>query len=170
MEEWRDIPGYEGKYQASSEGRIRSIDRICTSVHGRTKTKYQKVVKGRLKKLTLNRSIGYYVVNLGKNDVHYVHEIIAKAFCRGSGEEVRHLDGNSLNNKADNLLYGSHSENVRDKVRYGSRICKLTGEDVLAIRECIKSGASSKDIAKTYQITPVSVNNIKAGRTFSWLE
>lgn len=169
MEGWRDIPGYEGRYQASSEGRIRSLDRIAERVYSRTGTRYEARIKGGLKKLTLDAN-GYYVVNLGHNDVHYVHELVADTFRRGTGKEIRHLDGNPLNNRAENLMRGTHSENEKDKVRYGGKMKKLTKENVHEIRELLRLGEPVKNIAKRFNVTETNIGYIKRGAIFAWLE
>ena len=169
MEEWRDIPGYEGRYQASTEGRIRSLDRIVTCEYRRTGNVFEKKVKGKLKRPTL-ASNGYYVVNLGHADLHCVHELVALAFNPGPGNEVRHLDGNPLNNKAENLAFGTHSDNERDKLRYGGKRKKLTASDVIQIRTLRHAGVPRKEVADRFGITETAVWQTETGRMFSWLE
>lgn len=169
MEAWKDIPGYEGKYQASSEGRIRSLDRIVTCEYRRTGNVFEKKVKGKLKRPTL-ASNGYYVVNLGHADLHCVHELVALAFNPGPGNEVRHLDGNPLNNRAENLSFGTHSENEQDKMRYGGKRRKLTRNDVRKIRALRRAGVPQKEVARQFGLTKTAVWQIETGRTFAWLE
>lgn len=118
-DEWRDVEGYEGIYQVSSHGRIRSLDR--TVPHRRYG---QQFVRGR----TMNPAVaasGYLYLALnrgGKAKSYAVHALVAKHFCpqpEGCGE-VRHLDGNPLNNMATNLKWGTRSENMRDRIRHGT--------------------------------------------------
>ena len=169
MEVWKDIPGYEGKYQASSEGRIRSLDRELTCIYARTGKVFKKRTKGGLKRPTL-ASNGYYIVNLGHADLHCVHELVARAFNLGSGNEVRHLDGNPLNNRAENLSFGTHSDNERDKLHYGGKMKKLTRNDVLRIRALRRAGVPRKEVANQFNITETAVWQTETRRAFAWPE
>lgn len=109
MEEWKDISGYEGIYQVSSFGRVRSVDRI---VNG---PKTKKKIKGRMIVLR-NHGSGYKTVNLWKdNNFHiaYVHRIVAEAFIpiQEGKHEVNHIDNCKSNNNVDNLEWCTHQEN-----------------------------------------------------------
>ena len=104
-EEWRPIPGYPD-YEASSLGRIASVKRGERQVlaGGRTDTGYRNV---------LLYTDG---VRVGAR----VHALVALTFHgpRPEGLEVRHLDGDQLNNAATNLRYGTHEENMQDQRRH----------------------------------------------------
>ena len=169
-EAWRDIPGYEGRYQVSTIGNIRSVDHVINCVMGKTGTAYQKRVKGRLKKPTTAKT-GYFVVNLGHADLKYVHELVALAFLgeRPAGAYICHGDGNPKNNAVDNLRYDSQSENNRDKLRYGGTMRKLTAEDVQAIREAFGNGENRRDLARRYGVSGTMIGYIVNGRCFKWL-
>lgn len=121
MEEiWKDIKDYEGKYQVSNLGRVRSLDRKVGN-HPR---------KGKVLKPCVNRN-GYLSVNLySKNTnrkVKSVHRLVAQSFIPNiEGKlEVNHIDGNKQNNKIDNLEWCTMSENkihayktrLRQKIR-----------------------------------------------------
>lgn len=118
-EEWRPIPGFIGYYEASSLGRIRSLPR-----RGK---KRNRVYGGQIRKPVIAGN-GYYGVRLSVHNVkrtYMVHELVCAAFhgakpSPGRTCEVRHLDGNPLNCRADNLCWGTHSENELDKVRHGT--------------------------------------------------
>ena len=106
-EQWRDIPGFP-QYQASSEGRIRSLKR-----GGR------RVLTG-----TPFKS-GYLYVHItpdGRRKHVSIHRLVLLAFSGPcpEGLEARHLDGNCTNNHPGNLAWGTHSENIRDRVRHGT--------------------------------------------------
>lgn len=157
IESWKDVPGYEGVYQVSTEGRVRSLPGWHRA--------------GRVKKLTVS-AIGYPVVNMGHNNVCYVHELVALAFLgpRPKGAEICHGDGDPTNNRPENLRYDSHSENERDKIRYGGKFKKLHAVDVKNIRQARDNGARAKDLAAQYGITPEMVWNICTRRSFAWLK
>ena len=118
-EEWRDIPGHEGHYQASSHGRIRSLDRTITHSNG-----VRMPLKGKVLKQSTFQATGYPYVNLGKRErggPRTVHSLVAEAFIgpRKQGMTVCHNDGSRTNNHANNLRYGSYSENNYDIVKHG---------------------------------------------------
>jgi hypothetical protein len=105
-EQWRAIAGYEGRYEVSNLGRVKSLPRRRT--------------KGGILVTPVNKR-GYLSVTLGY-EKRELHGVVAAAFLgsRPQGAEVRHLDGNPLNPAAANLVYGTRSENVRDKRRHGT--------------------------------------------------
>jgi hypothetical protein len=110
-EAWLPVLGYEGTYEVSSLGRVRSQPRPRT--------------KGGIKKANPCKRGGYPKVSLcraGRERSVLVHCIVAEAFIgpRPAGAEIRHLDGNPWNCAADNLRYGTKSENGLDTVRHGT--------------------------------------------------
>lgn len=119
MSEWRDIPGYEGVYQVSSEGQVRSLDRVVQHPVSGDTLRRGKVL--RLKR----RSEGYLYVRLyrgGKSKSRSVHHLVLEAFVgpRPEGSETRHLDGDPTNNRVSNLAWGTPKENAQDKKRHGT--------------------------------------------------
>lgn len=107
-EEWRPIPGYEGHYDVSSIGRVRSHK------------------QGRVRVLRPAPNPQGYLVAYPwmSGEVHRrpVHHLVALAFLgpRPDGTEIRHLDGDRANNNVENLAYGSKTENTLDAVRHGT--------------------------------------------------
>lgn len=115
MEEWRDIEGYEGLYQVSNEGRVKSLDKY---VDNRWGTK--QFVKGKV--LTNVKTQGYWYVGLNKNGKykrHRIHRLVAEAFIPNPNNllEVNHKDENPDNNTVENLEWCDHSYNIN----YGTR-------------------------------------------------
>lgn len=110
-EVWKPVVGYEGFYEVSNLGGVRSLDRttLRDNRHGRQPTE----IKGRVMKQGIRS--GYYYVNLCVNDVRKkrtVHSLVAEAFLSWAGvREVNHKDGNKMNNYADNLEWCTRSEN-----------------------------------------------------------
>ena len=98
IEEWRAVPGYEGLYEVSDQGRVRSIDRYDSI--GRLRKK-------RYIKLSLSSS-GYFSVGLskkGKVTIYLVHRLVAQVFIPNpfSLPQVNHKDEDKKNNIAENL-------------------------------------------------------------------
>lgn len=119
MEEeiWRDIPGYEGLYQASNLGRVRSLDRTeeFLNNNGKISTRHRK---GIILKPVVAKN-GYCVVSLcGKT--YKVHRIIASIFVDNSDNlpQVNHKDENKLNNRANNLEWCTGEYNYNYGTRY----------------------------------------------------
>lgn len=123
QEIWKDIPGYEGIYEVSNKGRIRSIDRIVVTKAGWTQTKYGQVIK-----FGQPINSGYIKVDLHKNGKakpFLVHRIVAEVFLENPNgcETVNHKDENKLNNSADNLEWCTQMYNNN----YGT--CKERGAE-----------------------------------------
>ena len=119
-EHWKPVNGYEGIYEVSSHGRVRSLDRVVTRSDGKV---YR--YKGKVLSEGLSKRGGYRLVSLwdqGKGQTRHVHSLVAEAFIgtRPEGTEVCHNDGNPANNHLDNLRYGTPSENKLDQVLHGT--------------------------------------------------
>lgn len=118
-EHWRAVVGYEGHYEISDLGRVRSIDRAVRFRDGRIRT-----FPGRVTWQGVNAG-GYPHVRLYRGNegrTRTVHQLVAEAFLgpRPDGMETCHCDGDSTNNRPSNLRYDSRSENHRDAVRHGT--------------------------------------------------
>jgi len=144
MEVWKDIPGWEGLYQASSRGRIRSVDRSVLRACRWGGVKL-RTYKGMLLK-SLTNPDGYQYVGLsrGKSQCRFVHVLVAAAFIgpKPAGCVVSHRDGNPANNCIKNLRYATFSQNYLDSVQHGTaplgirnHNAKLDEDSVKWIRE-----------------------------------
>jgi len=110
-EKWKDINGYEGLYQISSCGKVKSLERYKKNPNKPIK------VSEKLLKFAINRC-GYYIVVLskdGKAHTYTVHKIVMENFYRKpfKNEVINHIDSNKQNNSIDNLEYVTQKENVR---------------------------------------------------------
>lgn len=114
MESWRAIPGEPG-YEASSLGRVRSVNR-----HVQTPTGLRRQA-GKLCRGTPGRD-GHLYIYLPGNRNRAVHRLVAETFLGPLpvGLQTRHLDGDPSNNRVDNLQYGTGSQNMQDAVRHGT--------------------------------------------------
>ena len=114
MEEiWKDIIGYEGYYQISNLGNVKSLDRILKDNGGIF------IKTGNYKKF--EKQTGYKRVALSKNNQDkkfMVHRLVAQAFIPNPDNKpfIDHIDGNRANNKVDNLRWVTHKENMKNPI------------------------------------------------------
>lgn len=122
MEEiWKDIKGYEGLYQVSNLGRVKSLKRIVFSKLGKQQTIYERILKNKVHKN------GYLEVNLNSNGIPKttkVHRLVAEAFIPNNNnyKEINHKDENKSNNIVENLEWCSSLYNAN----YGNRNKKMS--------------------------------------------
>ncbi len=167
-ENWRDIPGYEGRYQASDLGRIRSLDRRVACGNGAT-----RMMKGRVLRPACQKRDPHLSVVLGHGAAgSAVHRLVAAAFLGPcpEGQEVRHLDGDPQNNRAENLAYGTRTENILDVYQTGRAWRSLTICQVVDIRRRLQEGERGADLAREYGVGEACISAIKHGRSFAWLK
>ena len=120
-EEWRAVPGYEGLYEVSNMGRVRSLDRVIVNKDG-----VSRRYSGFLLSTYLNR-FGRVLVSLWKNNRIQrlsVHRLVANAFIPNPDNlpEVNHKDENPQNNRVDNLEWCTKMYNLT----YGSRLRRIS--------------------------------------------
>ncbi|WJY27425.1 HNH endonuclease [Sporosarcina trichiuri] len=172
LEEWKDIPGHEGKYQVSNLGRVRSLDRY---VRGETKngTEFKRLARGKILTPGVFTKCGHLSLPLGRRTHgRPVHQLVLLAFegpCP-EGMEVRHLNGDPQDNRLANLEYGTRTENILDVYRQGKRWRKLSTEDVQEIRRRLASEEAVKSIAASFEVSIVTIYNIKKGVFYGWLK
>lgn len=117
---WLPVPGYEGLYEVSDSGFVRSLDHITAARDGRTIPQ-----KGRVLRIRERGSKKYATVALFRSGDRIevsVHRLVAEVFI-GPGfpdQEVCHNDGDVKNNAVDNLRWGTHAENMHDKPLHGT--------------------------------------------------
>lgn len=120
VEIWKDIKGFEGHYQVSNIGRVRSLDRVIIGKNGYTRKCKSKI-------LTQRKTSGggwYYNIGMslcGKSYSKDVHRLVAETFIdRVDGKNyVNHIDNNPINNHVDNLEWCTQKENVNHCVQQG---------------------------------------------------
>ena len=162
LEVWKPIPGRPG-YEASSHGRIRSLDRWIADHNGR-----RLFLRGRTLKQVLNAD-GYPVVG----GLGYVHRAVMLSFNGppANGFEVAHNDGNPANNLLTNLRYDTHAGYHADRLTHGTHgrgaNAKLTAYDVIVIRSVI--GETTRALAKRYGVSDACIRLILIKRRWRWL-
>lgn len=123
MEIWRAIPKWEGFYEVSNLGRVRSLPRM--SRVNPLSEKRRRLMGGNILKPQPNKNGEYAFVNLtakGKRWHVSVHKLVLITFVRDryENEGARHLNGNSKDNRLENLAWGTHLENMADRKKHGN--------------------------------------------------
>lgn len=168
---WKPVVGFEGSYEVSNHGRVRSIPHYVNGKNPYTHKPFKRLIKGKILNPTPNNSGHMTVVLKRGTPSRQVHRLVIEAFegpCP-KGLEVLHTDGNPQNNHLSNLRYGTRTENILDVFRIGKAWRKLTTEDVFQIRERLKAGATGAEIAHEFSISQSQVSNIRNGKNYSWL-
>lgn len=172
MEIWKDIPGYEGKYQASNMGRIKSLERKVQCINHYTHKPFLRTVPERILKPGCFCKNGHVSVVLGHGaNGSPVHQLILLTFIGPCplGMEVLHNNGNPADNRLENLRYGTRTENILDVYYQGKSWRKLTIDDVEAIRFGLSTGIKGCELALMYSVSPNTISKIKNGGSYSWL-
>ena len=164
IEIWKPVVGYEGYYEVSSRGRVRSVARTV-----RGKAGALRKLKGRLLAGTYDRK-GYkrvYLCKQGNLKTIFVHRLVCLAFYGqpDEGEEVCHYDGNPSNNAVTNLRWDTSAANYQDRKRHGTTNSTLSELNIMAIR---KDSRLHKEIALDYGVCRSHISKIK--RRARWQE
>ena len=161
-EQWTDVPGFEGRYQASNLGRIRSIFK-----------REPCVLNG------FANPDGYLVVRLYSEHSNLdssFHRIICRTFHGAPlpGQQAAHLDGSRTNNRPDNLVWVSVKENADHKLAHGTLLAgerhpraRLSCADVEAIRS---SPDTARQAAAKFGVSRYTIADIRQGKRWATLE
>lgn len=177
MEEiWKEIPGFEGYYEASTEGNIRSIDRVINCPWGK-----RYPAKGKRKSICAFRT-GYLYVNLYKEHKYYkksVHRLVALTFIPNPDDKpcIDHIDGDRANNKVSNLRWCTRKENANNPItvkrlaeacRSESRNKKLSESTRKRAKPVIQLSLSGKPI-KEWRSAIIASKELNICRTSIYL-
>ena len=152
---WKPVKGYEGLYEVSTQGQIRSVDHFANNNCNGGK----RYVKSRIL-VSYKMPNGYHQVQLSKGSEkkkHYVHRIVATAFLQNKKgcTDVNHKDGNKDNNAVSNLEWLSHKDNQIHMIKNGLTkkvtpvICSRTGKRYSSLSEAEQeTGINRKKIVQ----------------------
>lgn len=161
---WKDIVGFEGLYQVSNLGNVKSL-----------KGKEPKILKGH------KDTKGYLQVELrkdNKRNISCIHRLVAKEFLEKpkGKDQINHIDGNKLNNNVDNLEWCTCKENIKhawdnhlNKATYGENHpnSKLTNEQAKWIKENCKPRSKTMGVqamANMFGVSVCPIYNIVYGK------
>jgi hypothetical protein len=171
MENWLQVVGFEGLYEVSDLGRVRSVPRLDVN----------KVPRGgifmKLRECPVHHYITVKLTKNGKSKLCKVHRLVLEAFRRPSkvGEISLHGDDVKSNNSLTNLRWGTSKENKKDAALNG-RIArgennggggKLTENKVRQIRALISKGIKPTKIAERMNVSACTICDIKSGRSWT---
>lgn len=166
IEEWKEINGYEGYYEVSNMGNVRTMDRIIYKSDGSYQT-----YKSRPLKVAYNKRNNMYVVYLslnGKKKCISVHRLVAEAFCYNDNPEIKttvnHIDGDRSNNKANNLEWTSYSENLQhayDTLKRPHNKAIKKNRKCITINKITNEKKEHKSIAEASRYTKISETQLR---------
>ena len=170
MEEeiWKDIPGYEGLYQASSLGKIKSLDRITRRCSNTTRCIKGKIIKQRLNR---NRYLKVQLYKEGKGKWYTVHRLIATTFIPNpeNKPEIDHINTVRTDNRIKNLRWVTRKENMANETtkEKAIEIAKTVKYYIGKKVKCITTGEIFDTITEAgikYNIYPNGVNRCCKGK------
>lgn len=160
MEEFRKVKGYEGYYEVSNLGNVRSNSYKGIKILKPAGKRYLQVI---------------FCINQNKEHKS-IHRLVAEAFIPNPNNYpcVNHIDGNTKNNKVENLEWCTieynnlHAKNTGLLSRYENRpMAKLSRDKVLKIPEYINMGATIDDLANLFNVSRRCINNIFEGKNWT---
>jgi len=172
-ERWLPIPDLEGYYEASTHGRIRSVDRLIRNGHGTYPYRGKILKPSRLKD-------GRFVVSIcidGQETSCKVATLVARTFIgpRPPSQHVCHGPDGLTDNSPGNLYYGTPERNSQDRKRDGtdlsgedSPLAQLTWVLVREIRERYRAGESQWDLAGSFDMSRSAISHIVSNR--NWVD
>lgn len=174
QEQWMDIPDWDGKYQISNHGRLRSIG-----------GKYSKSCPDGYVTIGSIDVLGYRTITMrrpGTRSQHRVHTMVASAFLKkpndGRTYWVNHKDGNKLNNHISNLEWVLPKDNCAHAVRTGlfnlkgerHPMSKLCESQVLKMRDLRASGMTYSELSKSFGVSRRQASDVVRGVNWGWLK
>jgi len=177
MEVWKNIDGFEGYYQISNFGHVKSLAR---------NTPYKKSIRP-IKERILKQAIaatGYPTIALHKNaspNTCYIHRLLLAAFVPNPENKrcCNHIDGNKENNRLENLEWSTHSENEKHAYDTGLKVCAtplgerhgnavLTEKKVIEIHS-LKGKMSISKLSERFRVSKTTIKLIRNGKAWSHL-
>lgn len=175
-EEWRPVAGYEGLYEVSDLGRVRSLDRVVIHKWAGEAMKHGKVLSLRSRRGRPGYCFAALYDGVSKKQKRMsVHRLVAICFIGNPSKKqmVNHIDGNPLNNSVSNLEWCTASENSIHSFTLGTRkpargerhaMSKLKEIDVKAIRWLYENGFGRDRLSEMFVVSRTQIGNILNGK------
>lgn len=174
MEKWKPVQGYEGFYEVSNEGRVRSVDRYV-----KQRDKFMQLKKGKVLSPAKNR-LGYMCVALSRENklsARTIHRLVAIAFIKNPNgyKEINHIDGNKQNNNVENIEWSTRSKNINHAIKMGLLVhatgekhhqSKFTDQQIKELREKYDPQVPLREYAKEYNASISCISRIIRGDTY----
>jgi hypothetical protein len=165
IEEWRAVRGFEGRYEVSNLGRVRTLSAYRPSYHLKVLTPYVQ-----------NRGYRYVVLRGAgtQKKTVAVHRLVLDAFVgpRPAGHECAHGNGDPSDNRLENLRWATSAQNHQDRRRHGrvpagedNAAAKLDHSAVATIRK-LRGLASAYELAHLACVHPSTIDSIWKGETW----
>lgn len=160
MEIWADIKGFEGHYQVSNHGRVKSIERQV-SCRGNSKRTIQDSIRTPVYNKA-NKAYSIRLVAKAKKKHCLIADLVAQAFVENPNNlpKLIHIDGNKLNDHASNLAYVDNMGRYVAAQFKTKKHHKLTDFDRITIKKRRSANETYRSIASDYGISITTVSNI----------
>lgn len=171
---WKDVQGYENRYQISNIGRVKSLERMVGHYTGGL-----MFLRSRILKHGKGRYPYIILINDGKRNTLKIHRMVAIAFIPNPNNKpsVNHINGLRDDNRVENLEWCTHKENMKHAADTGLKYLgenhpnsKLTKEDVIKIKKRISSGEPLRSIANNYSVNRANISAIKFGKSWKFVQ
>ena len=179
LEIWKDVIGFEGLYQISNKGRIKSLDRYIMQTNSFGDL-YERRMHGKILSNKRNNGNGYKITQLKKGAEeeiignNYVHILVAQHFIPNPENKltVNHIDGNKSNNCVENLEWATYKEQsqhiIEHELKKSEYRKKLTEDEIISIYKLMHTGKyTSKEVSEIFNCNKEAVRSIKNKRTWA---
>jgi len=176
-EEWRPVKGYEGLYEVSNLGRVKSLARIVDRSHGIPRRVRERIVANSI------AGRGYWKTQLyceGRSKQKYIHCLVAEAFIgpKPDGLQINHRDGDKSNNTPSNLEYVTPKENIGHAMETGlfdirgekNTRSKYTAEQIENAHSLVAGGRQHKEAAAISGVDQGTIESVCAGKNWKHLQ
>lgn len=168
QEIWKDVTGYEGIYQVSNLGNVKSLYRKVFYTDGRN-----YIYKERILNWNIMKKVNRCYVHLYKNSERksmLVHRLVAQAFIPNPDDlpEVNHKSGITTENDISNLEWVTHSDNMKHGILHGNNI--YTETQIKQVKTYLAEGKGQAEIQRLTGVGRSTVYEIKKGRQWTHID